>query len=1042
MQHFLPPVPKYLVIIGVLICILDGCTSKETKPVEGLKVPEGFSIENAADSGLVSYPIFAGFDNNGRLFTYESNGTTTSTEDVLKNPIFQIRILEDENGDGIFDKSTVFADNIPYAMGGAFYNGSLYVAAPPDLIRFKDTNDDGVADEREVILSGWTLNHNAATLSGPYMGPDGWLYLTDARRGFDIVTKEGDTLKGKGARIWRCLPDGSKLESIAGGGFDNSIELAFMPSGETIGTMTYFTDPQGGFRDALMHWVEGGVYPKPNQVIEDDKLILTGDLMPVMTKMARIAPSGLMRYRDNAMGETYRDNLFSAQFNTGKIMRHIVLANGATYTTQDASFMESDNSDVHPTDVLQDADGSLLVINTGGWFIAGCPLSVVAKTDVKGAIYRIRKDKAPKTNDPWGRNIEYAKLDNTDLIHYLSDQRFPVRDKAVEEIIQRKDSIVKDLAKAVPQIKDNEYRAAAIFAAYRIGTSQALQIVRNALEDSSSVIRVAAARALGMAKDKSSVNKLSRLVVNDKAPVKRQSAIALEQIGDTAAVPALINAAANANDRFVEHTVIHALITLKNSKQLEAALQHPSPAIRRASLIALDQMQGNPLQKSQVYPFLFGKDSVHKETGIWVTMHHPQWGDLVAAFLKTALTQTDFSKQEHKSINNLMSRFSNDSRVQGLITSALLQRESIHKKIFLLDVMAGSPVKNFPDDWLQLLKKMLLDDSNIELQSRILNLVQLRDIKSFDKILEDIANNTKMDQSFRLKALGVIINKNKILPDNQFKILVQSTDASNKSIVRQQAARILSNANLSNAQLNVLAKDILPVADAYLVPELVMSFKSDSSENTGLAMIASLKKIQTKLDNLPLKDFEKFITNYPANVQTQAQALIAFLKEQQKERIQQLERLASSLQKGDVDEGRRLFFGKATCFTCHAIENEGGDFGPDLTNIGEIRARHDILEAIVYPGVSFAREYETVKITTRGNVFTGIITAQTTDAITISTGPGAKTQIQRSDIVAMEQENTSMMPSGLNKILTAEELSNLVAYLESLPDGLGAIKKH
>src|SRR5690606_34377239 len=200
--------------------------------------------------------------------------------------------------------------------------GSLYIAAPPNLERLTDTDGDGIADEREVILTGWTLNVNAATLSGPFIGPDGWLYMADARRGFEIETKEGEILKGAGTRIWRCLPDGSRLESYSGGGFDNAIEIAFTPSGETIGTMTYFTDPQDGQRDALMHWVEGGVYPKPHKVIEDDQLKLTGELMPTMSKFPRVAPSGLMRFRGPAFGDDYEGNLFSAQFNTGRIMRH------------------------------------------------------------------------------------------------------------------------------------------------------------------------------------------------------------------------------------------------------------------------------------------------------------------------------------------------------------------------------------------------------------------------------------------------------------------------------------------------------------------------------------------------------------------------------------------------------------------------------------------------------------------------------------------------------------------------------------------------
>ena len=378
------PTSAYIFLLGV-ISILTGCAKNEpgVREFATLTVPEGFTIEEAVPSDMLSYPMFASFDDRGRLFVFESTEPNTmGTETMLKEPSYHIRLLEDKDGDGVFDKSTIFADSIPLPMGGSFYQGSLYIAAPPNVERLTDADGDGIAEQREVVLTGWTLNSNAATLSGPFIGPDGWFYMADARRGFEIQRKEGDTLKGKGARIWRSRPDGTELESYAGGGFDNSIELIFTPSGETIGTMTYFTDPQDGQRDALMHWVEGGVYPKPNQVIQDDQLKLTGELMPVMTKLPRVAPSGLMRYRGDAFGKDFEGNLFSAEFNTGRIMRYAMKEEGATFSTEDEAFITSSNSDTHPTDVLQDADGSLLVVITGGWFIEGCPLSRVAKPDV------------------------------------------------------------------------------------------------------------------------------------------------------------------------------------------------------------------------------------------------------------------------------------------------------------------------------------------------------------------------------------------------------------------------------------------------------------------------------------------------------------------------------------------------------------------------------------------------------------------------------------------------------------------------------------
>lgn len=146
----------------------------------------------------------------------ESSGHTESTDAILEKPDFSILLLTDSDQDGVFDSKTVFADSIPFPMGGVFVNGSLIVTAAPDLVKFTDTDGDGEADKKDVLLSGWTLNHNAAILSGPFMGPDGWLYMADARRGFDILSKEFVHFEGKGARIWRCLPNGTQLQTFAG----------------------------------------------------------------------------------------------------------------------------------------------------------------------------------------------------------------------------------------------------------------------------------------------------------------------------------------------------------------------------------------------------------------------------------------------------------------------------------------------------------------------------------------------------------------------------------------------------------------------------------------------------------------------------------------------------------------------------------------------------------------------------------------------------------------------------------------------------------
>src|SRR5262249_16185706 len=168
------------------------------------------------------------------------------------------------------------------------------------------------------------------------------------------------------SHIFRCRPDGSGLEVVMTGGMDNPVDVVFTPSGERVFTTTFFVHPGGGQRDGLIHAVYGGGYGKVHCVIEEHKR--TGDVMPVLTHLGAAAPCGLTRYESAVFGPEYQDNLFACCFNMHKVTRHILESDGATFKTRDEDFLVSNNLDFHPTDILEDADGSLLVVDTGGWY--------------------------------------------------------------------------------------------------------------------------------------------------------------------------------------------------------------------------------------------------------------------------------------------------------------------------------------------------------------------------------------------------------------------------------------------------------------------------------------------------------------------------------------------------------------------------------------------------------------------------------------------------------------------------------------------------
>src|SRR5262245_57609305 len=338
--------------------------------------------------------------------------------------------LEDTDHDGHFDKRTVFADKMMFPEGAMWHDGSLYVAAPPSIWKLTDTDGDGVADQRVEWFQGKTLTGCANDLHGPYLGLDGRIYWTKgafAKQTYKRADK-ADWVTGA-AHVFRAKVDGTGIEPVMTGGMDNPVDIAFMPTGERIFTTTFFQHPGGGRRDGLVHAVYGGVYGKDHSPIYEHPW--TGPTtMPVLTHMGPAAPAGLTCYESEVFGKGYKDNLFAAQFNLRKVSRHVLVPEGATYRTIDEDFLVSDNSDFHPTDVLEDADGSLLVVDTGGWYKLCCPSSQLVKADVLGAIYRVRRVGA-KVEDPRGKKLDWKKLAARDLAALLDDPRPAVVHRAM-----------------------------------------------------------------------------------------------------------------------------------------------------------------------------------------------------------------------------------------------------------------------------------------------------------------------------------------------------------------------------------------------------------------------------------------------------------------------------------------------------------------------------------------------------------------------------------------------------------------------------------
>jgi putative membrane-bound dehydrogenase-like protein len=379
--RYLSPMDRVLVLVAVLIGLRAWSADQ---PV--FQIPPGFKIELAAGPPQIKFPMFATLDDKGRLYVTESSGGDLYAELQKQVRTCRISVLEDRNSDGRFEIAHVFAENLAPSMGLAWRGGKLYAADPPDLVTLEDTDGDGHADKRTVVLTGFGHNDNGS-LHGITFGPDGWLYFTMGNPdGYDLRGPDGSrTRSGTGALI-RCLPNGSRVETVARG-FENLVEIVFIPDGSIIGTLNWYQLPDRGVRDALVHILEAGQFPI--HPVDNAPQLQFNAVLPPVALFPAVAHSGLESYRGDAFPPEMRGNLFSAEHNTRKIARHRLKPRGSSYAAENFDFVTTDDPDVHFSDVLEDADGSLLLVDTGSWYVQHCPTGRIRQAPARGAIYRV-----------------------------------------------------------------------------------------------------------------------------------------------------------------------------------------------------------------------------------------------------------------------------------------------------------------------------------------------------------------------------------------------------------------------------------------------------------------------------------------------------------------------------------------------------------------------------------------------------------------------------------------------------------------------------
>jgi len=911
-------------------------TGKSALALPKHDLPEGYQLEVVAAAPLVTHPIMGCLDDKGRLFVGDAVGVNWNKAQLEANPPNRVLMLEDTDKDGSYDKSTVFADKMTFPQGACWLNGSLYVGSPPGIWKLTDTDNDGVADQREMIVGGFDYTGNAADIHGPFLHPNGRLYWCHGRKGHKVVQKDGTLVdESLACGIWSCKPDGSDVAWHSLGCGDNPVEVDFTRDGDIIGVQNlYYTQPRG---DTLIHWLYGGVYERSDQLKAIAHLPRTLEHMPVMYNFGHVAVSGCCFWKKYPSNNKVAQQFMVTHFNTQRLVRMELTPSGSTYKAVENEFLKLYNPDIHLTDVMEDPrDGSLILLDTGGWFRIGCPSSLMAKSDLLGAVYRIKS-----------KNPLLAIRSTDEAVHKTELQSQIMALKSTDEHARR--HALEWTAKNLPQ----EGEVLSVLG----------QLLDQELDPASEHLLIYALRQM-------------------KPPFH----------------------SGPASDRYVSRWLLVELARHGSERSFANEIEH--------SLPRLDPEMSPPLA-----------DAIRRSLEVV-----PDGDQLAASAFTEWFKASDITQGRMEFIKQVISGHLAKPSAQSLV-AAMLAHSLVEVRMAALSILAAQTTGATNDAWLPALDKLLAESPT----PLVFDAIKKLKTPHFDAALQAIASDTKRPLAIRLKALDSA--KSVKLTGETFDMVKGVlADAASSSAAKIQAAGMIAAAPMPKdlvAKVAPLFATVGPVELKALLPILRKHKDADTARMLAAQVaknpaIASQQEsaYRTALADLPPEIFETIIlpAYNAAVVATEAKK-------------RQLGPLADKvIASGNAGNGKKNFeMGKGTCIACHKIGEAGRPIGPDLSHIGAIRTERDLLESILFPSNTLARDYEAHIIeTSDGQQTLGVIKSHTAEGLLVVDIAGQEKTIAHQTIAGDTTLTNSLMPQGLDQTMPESDLLDLVAWLRSL----------
>jgi putative membrane-bound dehydrogenase-like protein len=538
-----------------------------------IRTRPGLEVELVAAEPLVTSPVAIDWSADGRMWVCEMFDYPTGANKNWE-PGGRVRVLADTDGDGRYDKSTIFLDPLPFPTGVTAWGRGVFICAAPDIIYAEDTDGDGKADKVERRYTGFATDNYQARVNSLSLGLDNWIYGANGLLGGVIKGPKGELdIRGHDFRIRRS--DGL-METVGGNtqqgrarddwgrwfGCDNSNALFYYPYEQR-----YFQrNPHAPSPPPVLNPRPGGndfdvtrIYP----ISHPTERFNHPDSLNHTT-----AACGLGVYRDTLLGDGYYGNTFTCEPVHNLVHRLVLSGDGtklkrarADGEAQGEFFASSDNWS-RPVQAKTGPDGALYVVDMYRFMIEHprwIPAERLAQLDVRagaemGRIYRVK----PAGDVKLRAVRDLTKLTTEQLAEALNTPNGTERDRVQIELLSRKDAAAAApiLAKVATDAQEPATQVQALSALDGVGAITP-QHVAAALKDRDERVRQQAVRLSETHRDANVETALLALVGDSSPIVRTQLAFSLGEWDDPRAGEGLAKLAiASLNDADLRAAVL------------------------------------------------------------------------------------------------------------------------------------------------------------------------------------------------------------------------------------------------------------------------------------------------------------------------------------------------------------------------------------------------------------------------------------------------------------------------------------------------------